>query len=234
MPEFLTRFRTRAEDFAGIAPGSFQQVLVTEYAPGAGIGWHKDRSVFGDVVGISLLSPCSFRLRKRPIKGLAPEPDRRAAIGLFAARAIAHRVGAQHSRRRNAPLLHYIPQRPRRTTPDGPGLRTLPKRLQPMLATLTDAPFDDKGWIFEDKYDGFRMVANTHGGKVTLYSRNGKIISHSYIEVAKALEDGKGRRGYRRRARGARCERCLALSAFAERTPQQSQAAILRIRSYVS
>jgi alkylated DNA repair dioxygenase AlkB len=42
---------------------------VTEYAPGAGIGWHKDRSVFGDVVGISLLSPCSFRLRKRPIKG---------------------------------------------------------------------------------------------------------------------------------------------------------------------
>ena len=36
---------------------------------------------------------------------------------------------------------------------------TLPKRLQPMLATLTDAPFDDKGWVFEDKYDGFRMVA---------------------------------------------------------------------------
>ena len=65
---------------------------------------------------------------------------------------------------------------------------TLPKRLQPMLATLTDAPFDDKGWIFEDKYDGFRMVATTQGGKVTLYSRNGKIISQSYVEVAKALE----------------------------------------------
>lgn len=32
---------------------------------------------------------------------------------------------------------------------------TLPKRLQPMLATLTDAPFDDPGWVFEDKYDGF-------------------------------------------------------------------------------
>jgi ATP-dependent DNA ligase len=43
-----------------------------------------------------------------------------------------------------------------------------------MLATLTDAPFDDKGWIFEDKYDGFRMVAKTDGGKVTLYSRNGR------------------------------------------------------------
>jgi bifunctional non-homologous end joining protein LigD len=49
---------------------------------------------------------------------------------------------------------------------------TLPKRLQPMLATLTDAPFDDAGWVFEDKY-GFRMVATIKGGKVTLYSRNG-------------------------------------------------------------
>jgi bifunctional non-homologous end joining protein LigD len=65
---------------------------------------------------------------------------------------------------------------------------TLPKRLQPMLATLTDAPFDDKGWIFEDKYDGFRMVATIEGDQVTLYSRNGKIISQNYIEVAKALE----------------------------------------------
>lgn len=69
---------------------------------------------------------------------------------------------------------------------------TLPRRLQPMLATLTDAPFDDAGWVFEDKYDGFRMVATIEGGKVTLYSRNGKIISQSYIEVAKALEGTKG------------------------------------------
>ena len=69
---------------------------------------------------------------------------------------------------------------------------TLPKRLQPMLATLTDKPFDDDEWLFEDKYDGFRMVANIEGGKVTLYSRNGKIISDSYIAVAKALEGVKG------------------------------------------
>jgi len=69
VPEFLTGLRARSEAFAGIVPGSFQQVLVTEYAPGAGIGWHRDRSVFGDVVGISLLSPCSFRLRKRSMKG---------------------------------------------------------------------------------------------------------------------------------------------------------------------
>lgn len=61
-----------------------------------------------------------------------------------------------------------------------------------MLATLTDAPFDDPQWVFEDKYDGFRMVAKTAGGKVTLYSRNGQIISRSYTEVARALEGVKG------------------------------------------
>jgi ATP-dependent DNA ligase len=56
---------------------------------------------------------------------------------------------------------------------------TLPKRLQPMLATLTDGPFDDNVWIFEDKYDGFRMAVTIEGGEVTLYTRNGKIISHN-------------------------------------------------------
>jgi alkylated DNA repair dioxygenase AlkB len=63
IPKFLSGIRARAERFAGIAPGELQQILITEYAPGAAIGWHKDRSVFGDVVGISLLSACTFRLR---------------------------------------------------------------------------------------------------------------------------------------------------------------------------
>lgn len=61
-----------------------------------------------------------------------------------------------------------------------------------MLATLTDAPFDDPGWVFENKWDGFRMVAAVERGTVTLYSRNGKIISDSYLPVARALEKVKG------------------------------------------
>jgi alkylated DNA repair dioxygenase AlkB len=32
-------------------------------APGAGIGWHRDKKMFGDIIGISLLAPCTFRLR---------------------------------------------------------------------------------------------------------------------------------------------------------------------------
>lgn len=68
----------------------------------------------------------------------------------------------------------------------------LPPRLQPMLAVLTDAPFDDPDWVFESKWDGFRMVASIEGGSVTLYSRNGKIISDSYRLVARALEKVNG------------------------------------------
>ena len=42
-----------------------QHALVTEYSPGAAIGWHKDRPEFNDVIGISLLAPCVFRLRRK-------------------------------------------------------------------------------------------------------------------------------------------------------------------------
>jgi alkylated DNA repair dioxygenase AlkB len=63
MPEFIHGLHARAAKFAGIPQRDLQQVLITEYPSGAAIGWHKDRSVFGDVIGISLLSPCTFRLR---------------------------------------------------------------------------------------------------------------------------------------------------------------------------
>src|SRR5688572_33320855 len=46
-------------------PDRFELVLLIEYAPGAGIGWHRDRPVFGDVIGISLLAPARLRFRRR-------------------------------------------------------------------------------------------------------------------------------------------------------------------------
>jgi alkylated DNA repair dioxygenase AlkB len=63
--EFLLPVREQAAAFAKIPPQDLQQVLATEYGAGAAIGWHRDRSVFGDVVGISLLSSCTFRLRRK-------------------------------------------------------------------------------------------------------------------------------------------------------------------------
>jgi alkylated DNA repair dioxygenase AlkB len=65
IPPFLLSLRETAAEFAGVDPVQLQQVLVTEYDPGAAIGWHRDKAVFGDVVGISLLSSCPFRLRRK-------------------------------------------------------------------------------------------------------------------------------------------------------------------------
>src|SRR5580698_3009165 len=65
MPPFLLPVRERAAAFAGLAPDRLQHVLVTEYRPGTSIGWHRDRPNYDDVIGISLLSPCTFRMRRR-------------------------------------------------------------------------------------------------------------------------------------------------------------------------
>src|SRR4051812_34665800 len=65
LPPFLLDLRERAAGFAGLASSDLQQVLLTEYAPGAGIGWHKDKPMFAEVVGLSLLSRCVFRLRAK-------------------------------------------------------------------------------------------------------------------------------------------------------------------------
>ncbi len=65
IPPFVVTVRERAAAFAGLAPDRLQHVLITEYRPGAAIGWHRDRPNFGDVVGVSLVSPCTFRMRRK-------------------------------------------------------------------------------------------------------------------------------------------------------------------------
>jgi alkylated DNA repair dioxygenase AlkB len=65
IPDWLQPLRARAAALAGHEPEAFVHALVIEYAPGAGIGWHRDRPVFGDVVGISLLAPAPLRFRRK-------------------------------------------------------------------------------------------------------------------------------------------------------------------------
>ena len=65
IPPFLNKLRERAAAFAGLASTDLPHALITEYGPGTTIGWHRDKGVFGDVVGISLLSTCTFRLRRK-------------------------------------------------------------------------------------------------------------------------------------------------------------------------
>jgi alkylated DNA repair dioxygenase AlkB len=65
MPNFLLPLRERAAAFAGLEPDRLQHALVTEYQPGVSIGWHRDRPHHDDVIGVSLLAPCTFRLRRK-------------------------------------------------------------------------------------------------------------------------------------------------------------------------
>lgn len=64
-PEFLQDLLRRLAGRLGLDETAFVQVLANEYAPGAGIGWHRDRPVYGEIIGVSLLAPCVMRLRRK-------------------------------------------------------------------------------------------------------------------------------------------------------------------------
>jgi len=65
IPSFLLPLRELAASFGGLEQETLRHVLVTEYGEGAAIGWHRDKGVFGEVVGVSLLAACVFRLRRK-------------------------------------------------------------------------------------------------------------------------------------------------------------------------
>jgi alkylated DNA repair dioxygenase AlkB len=69
IPEFLRPLQNAAAAFAGLSADDLVQALVTRYDSGAGIGWHRDRPEFEHVVGISLESPATLRLRRRTAGG---------------------------------------------------------------------------------------------------------------------------------------------------------------------
>jgi bifunctional non-homologous end joining protein LigD len=64
---------------------------------------------------------------------------------------------------------------------------TIPFRVNPMLATLVEQAFDKPGWVYEEKYDGYRLLAYKEGKRVRLISRNDIERSTSYPEVAAAI-----------------------------------------------
>ena len=65
IPDWLAPLRDKAAELAGVGPEDIAHALLARYDPGAGIGWHKDRSVFDRVVGVSLNSPATLRFRQR-------------------------------------------------------------------------------------------------------------------------------------------------------------------------
>jgi bifunctional non-homologous end joining protein LigD len=62
--------------------------------------------------------------------------------------------------------------------------KRIPFRAQPMLATLVTAAFDKPGWVYEEKYDGDRILAYKEGDRVQLVSRNGKDRTERFARIA--------------------------------------------------
>lgn len=65
IPDWLGELRHRCAAFAGLAPDRLVQALLIRYDPGAGIGWHRDRPVFEEVIGVSLGAPATLDFRRR-------------------------------------------------------------------------------------------------------------------------------------------------------------------------
>lgn len=64
-----------------------------------------------------------------------------------------------------------------------------PKNFSPMLGTLVSEPFDQPGWLYEIKWDGYRAVTLSHNGKVDLLSRNNKSFNEKFYPVYQAVTD---------------------------------------------
>ena len=65
LPDWLVAARDQLAPQVGRDPAAFQAALLIRYDPGAGIGWHRDRPQYGEVLGLSLSAPCVLRLRRR-------------------------------------------------------------------------------------------------------------------------------------------------------------------------
>jgi len=68
-------------------------------------------------------------------------------------------------------------------------MAAFPSNIKPMLATSTDEPFDDDGWIYEIKWDGYRAVSYLHKSKIEIQSRNNLSFTQKYRAVTDALKN---------------------------------------------
>ncbi|HYK96683.1 MAG TPA: DNA ligase D [Candidatus Dormibacteraeota bacterium] len=76
----------------------------------------------------------------------------------------------------------------------------LPAFIEPMAATLADRPFRDDDWLFEVKWDGYRVEAVVRDGSAKTYTRNGNdaeayfpklLTKATWIDAREAIVDGE-------------------------------------------
>ena len=96
----------------------------------------------------------------------------------------------QHLADRPAPAARQAaPQAPADGPPPGARKAALPKELPPQLATLVEQPpREGDDWLYEVKFDGYRMLARAEGGRVKLITRNGNDWTAKLRQLQAALE----------------------------------------------
>lgn len=65
--------------------------------------------------------------------------------------------------------------------------KPFPKTIRPMLASLTSKPFNNKDWIFEIKWDGYRVISFKNGNNISLISRNQTSYDEKFKSVKESL-----------------------------------------------
>ncbi len=71
---------------------------------------------------------------------------------------------------------------------EGAAKRAMPTAIQPMLASIAEDPFDDPNWLFEIKWDGYRVISFIEKGKVRMVSRNQNDLGPRYPELRELPE----------------------------------------------
>ena len=104
---------------------------------------------------------------------------------IISGRLVGEMAGTQESRHWFTPiereLEHYGMKAAGRTP--------IPRITQPMLATLSEKPFDSDQWLFELKLDGMRALVVKNGPKLEMWTRNWKSLDHRFPTLAKAFAD---------------------------------------------
>lgn len=104
-------------------------------------------------------------------------------------KALAERPAARVAAAARTPVAAATEPQPASGPPAGARKAGLPAKLQPELATLVDEPpKDTENWIYEIKFDGYRMLTRAEGGRVRLITRNGNDCTGKLRHLAQALE----------------------------------------------
>ena len=138
--------------------------------------------------------PTPFTISKTSAKNL-PEPKNIASANGHAEGAAKKQLKADLpfvSKKTASAILEKTATSKKNTMPPGAIKAPLPPKLIPQLATLVDsAPLDSEDWLYEIKYDGYRLLSRIEGKKISLITRNGHDWTEKLSTLAESLRDAK-------------------------------------------